>query len=46
MLGGPRAVLELARLTMRTAVALHSLRRAMHVLLPVLGSLDADEVRP
>jgi hypothetical protein len=43
-LRGPRAVLELTRLTVRTAVALGSLRQAMQELIPVLGHLDAGEV--
>lgn len=44
-LGGPGVVLELARLGIRTAIALRSLRRAMQELLPVLGRLDSAEVR-
>jgi hypothetical protein len=44
-LGGPRAVLELGRLGMRTVIALRSLRRAMHELLPMVGNLETDELR-
>jgi len=44
-LGGPRPVLEIARLGIRTAIALRSLRGAVQELLPVLGRLDGAEVR-
>ncbi|HEX5064078.1 MAG TPA: hypothetical protein VFV99_32100 [Kofleriaceae bacterium] len=43
-LRGPRAVLDLARLGTRTAIAFRSLRRAMQQLMPVLGELGACEV--
>ncbi|NVB80746.1 MAG: hypothetical protein HOV81_20285 [Kofleriaceae bacterium] len=44
-LRGPSAIVELARLSVRTAVALGSLRQAMQELVPVLGRVEAGEVR-
>ncbi len=44
-LGGPREMLELARLGFRAGTAIRSLQRAMHRLAPALGRLLSSEER-